>query len=233
MHVSEKYKAVNQTLGDALTQEQTILKDTENVLKTPLADDSAAAVKRVRENVPALTSQAGNINVEHTDFAAAMQLGSLADDLDKYIAKKRELDAARRAEQLRKEREAKAARAAAFRKQLNEKNQHLVNTTSDVEWITTNVRRQGSAAVVDGYFYNGTRNPVLRVTSLQLSGTFTSNGQNAGSFSNVEFSDLSMRGVMMPGRSCYYSLTVSNANLDDFDEFDVTSGNIRWVYRSY
>ena len=230
MHVSEKYKAVNQTLGDALTQEQTILKDTENVLKTPLADDSAAAVKRVRDNTAALASSAGSIKMEHIDFAMAMQLGSLADDLDKYIAKKRDLDAARRAEQLRQEQAAREARAAAFRNQLNDKNQRLISTTTDLEWITTNVRRQGTTAVLEGYFYNGTRNPIIKLTSMQLSGTFTSNGQNAGSFSKVDFSNLSMKGRLMPGGRCSYTLTVPNANLDDFDEFDVTASNLRWVY---
>ena len=103
--VSEKYKDSNKALQDSLSLEMDILNDMDSVLKTPLADDSAAAVKRIRDNVTTLSDTAGKIKIEHTDFSTAMQLGNLADDLNKYIGKKKELDAARRAEQLRQEQE--------------------------------------------------------------------------------------------------------------------------------
>ena len=230
--VSEKYKDSNKALQDSLSLEMDILNDMDSVLKTPLADDSAAAVKRIRDNVTTLSDTAGKIKIEHTDFSTAMQLGNLADDLNKYIGKKKELDAARRAEQLRQEQAAKAARIAEFRKQLNDKNQQLMNNADNIEWITTNVTKQGASLVVDGFFYGAYIYPIVRVDSMPMTVTLKTNGQEVGSY-NTTITNRSMNGFLRNGGRSPQKITIYNVNAPDFETFDVDTGVIYYTYNSF
>ena len=229
--VSEKYKDSNKALQDSLSLEMDILNDMDSVLKTPLADDSAAAVKRIRDNVTTLSDTAGKIKIEHTDFSTAMQLGNLADDLNKYIGKKKELDAARRAEQLRQEQAARAARIAEFRKQLNAKNQQTMNNANEIEWITTNVTKQGSALLVEGFFYGAYMYPIIQVSHMHMAVTLETNGQEVGSYS-TNFSGLSMNGFLRRGSRSPQKLVIRNVNAPDFETFEVTTDDISYIYNS-
>ena len=230
MRVSKKYEEQNTKLLDAIALEETILQDTQNVLKEPLGKDSGASVKTVKENVQQLTNQAGDIQIEKLDFPADFQLSILADDLNMYISKKKSLDAARKAEAERKAREEAAAKAAAFHQRLAANNQTLKNNTNEVVWITTDVTAKGNQLVLTGYFYNGTLNPIISMDNMDLHIVLKKDGNTVLDDTTLMRSRQNL-GFLKPGAQYNTTFTANGAPSEGFDEFEVESLNTHWTYR--
>jgi hypothetical protein len=231
MHGSSKYKEENSVLLEMLLLERNILQDVDSVLRDPLAQESPAAIKRVHDNAIELMQNAGGISIEHTDFSAAFQLGAIAEDLNKYVDRKKALDSARKVEQERQARAAAIAKAVAFRKQLSEKNQQIMNT-NELVWITTNASVQGNDLVVSGYFYNGSPNPIVKVDSMVVHVNLSLDGESVVRDAQVNFSNMYMPGLLVPGGKNPRQLIIQNsAPNKNFNEFDVTADNIHWLYQ--
>jgi len=232
IHVGSKYQQTNQALLAALQMEGEILHEVEGVLKSPLAANSKETVQKVKEQAKSIAET--DVSIPPMDFSAAFKIGDVGEALEGYIARKKALDAARREEEERRAREAEQARLEAIRQRLGQKNSNIMATTSDVEWLTTQIRFiDSSHLALDGFFYNGTSNPIVKIDSMEL--TVTLYRRESQIYSDTfYFYNLICNGLIFPRKRQDRVLNITSVNggiPSDFDEFDVTMSNANWTYR--
>ncbi len=230
-----KYQAVNKKLVEAVVLERSILDDTETVIKAPLDKGSTDAVKRVQVNVKDLADRAGDIDIPKTDFAVSMQLNGLNDDLNAYIRKKQGIEAQKKAEAERQARAAEAARLQGIKDRQAQRVHNIINGTTNVEYIATSVRRTSSARLdLSGYFYNGTGLALSDVTSMDLTVTLYSRGEQVYQGTSVFSGNFSLGRVSPHTKSGTQSLYItSDTPIPDFDEYEISSSDVEYMYWRY
>lgn len=235
MRVSGKNEAKNQALVEAILLEKDILGNVQTVLKQPSDSQAGDAIRKVKESVAELDDRAGKLAFDGIDFAAAMQLDGLDGKLQGYVQKKQALDAQKKAEEERKAREAAEAKRQAIQKKLEDRNNTLMSTTSDLIYIATDIKRTSPSRLdIDGFFYNGTSNPILSVQDMMLDITLYKDGQSCFSDS-FTFDGFSLNGLLMPHQKRSMHVWVNENNgmeiPESFDEFELTTDSIHWTYR--
>ena len=226
-----KYQLVNQKLVDAVALERGMLDDVEKVIKEPLDSSSSDAVKRVQVNVKDLADRAGDISIPRTDFAASLPLNGLDDDLNAYIRKKQGLEAQKRAEAQQQAQAAEASRLQGIKDREAQRMQDILKGTTSIEYLVTNVRRTSSTRLdFDGFFYNGTGQPLQKVDSMVLSVTLYNHGEQVYQ-NSYDFYNTIYLGRVMPHQRQSRSLWVTdNSSIPVFDEYEVSAGSVHWTY---
>ena len=226
-----KYQLVNQKLIDAVALERGMLDDVEKVIKAPLDSSSSDAVKRVQVNVKDLADRAGDISIPQTDFAASLPLNGLDDDLNAYIRKKQGLEAQKRAEAQQQAQAAEASRLQGIKDREAQRMQDILKGTTSIEYLVTNVRRTSSTRLdFDGFFYNGTGQPLQKVDSMVLSVTLYNHGEQVYQ-NSYDFYNTIYLGRVMPHKRQSRSLWVTdNSSIPVFDEYEVSAGSVHWTY---
>lgn len=234
MRVSGKNEGRNQALVEAILLEKDILTDTETVLKAPTDAKTADVIGKLKGKASELDERAAKLTFETVDFAAALKLDGLDDRLKGYVKKKEALDAQKKAEAERKAREAAEAKRKAQQKKIEDRNQTLMNTTSDVIYLATNVKRTSPSRLdIDGFFYNGTPNRVVSVDDMMLDVTLYKDGEVV--YSQVfTFGKISLGGWIPSHERQGSHLWVNDNNgttiPEDFDDFVIEAANVHWTY---
>ena len=226
------YKDANQKLVEAVQLERTLIDDTKTVVNQPLEKGTDDVVKRVQANTKDLSDRAGEIQIPKTDFATAMQLGTLPDDLKAYINKKKAIEEQKRIEAERRAAEAEAARRQAIRDRQAARNQRIIDATNSVEFLATSVRRTSANRLdIDGYFYNGSYNSIQKVSSMTLNITLYNNGAQVYSDHFYFYNDMYLGSLSPKGRQNQSLwVTTNGQSIPEFDEFEVNSTNVHWTY---
>lgn len=227
-----KYKDANQKLVEAVQLERSLIDDTKTVVNQPLEKGTDDVVKRVQANTKDLAERAGEIQIPKTDFATAMQLSALADDLKAYINKKKALEEQKRIEAERRAAEAEAARKQAIRDRQAARNQRIIDASNGVEFLATSVRRTSANRLdIDGYFYNGSYNSIQKVSSMTLNITLYNNGAQVYSDHFYFYNDMYLGSLSPKGRQNHSLwVTTNGQSIPEFDEFEVNSTNVHWTY---
>ncbi len=227
-----KYKDANQKLVEAVQLERSLIDDTKTVVNQPLDKGTDEVVKRVQANTKDLTERAGEIQIPKTDFATAMQLSALPDDLKAYINKKKAIEEQKRIEAERRAAEAEAARKQAIRDRQAARNQRIIDASNGVEFLATSVRRTSANRLdIDGYFYNGSYNSIQKVSSMTLNITLYNNGAQVYSDHFYFYNDMYLGSLSPKGRQNQSLwVTTNGQSIPEFDEFEVNSTNVHWTY---
>ena len=228
------YKDANQKLVEAVLLERSLIDDTKTVVNQPLEKSTDDVVKRVQTNTKDLADRAGDIQIPKTDFATAMQLGTLSDDLKAYINKKKAIEEQKRIEAERRAAEAEAARKQAIRDRQAARNQRIIDASNGVEFLATSVRRTSANRLdIDGYLYNASYNSIQKIDSMVLNITLYNNGAQVYS-DHFYFSNDIYLGSLSPRSRQNRSLwvTTTGQSIPEFDEFEVNSTNVHWTYWS-
>lgn len=191
-----KYQLVNQKLIDAVALERGMAAMWR---RSSRHRSTAAAVMRSngQVNVKDLADRAGDISIPQTDFAASLPLNGLDDDLNAYIRKKQGLEAQKRAEAQQQAQAAEASRLQGIKDREAQRMQDILKGTTSIEYLVTNVRRTNSTRTdFDGFFYNGTGQP-LKVDSMVLSVTLYNHGEQVYQ-NSYNFYDTIYLGRVMP-----------------------------------
>ncbi|SDG81415.1 hypothetical protein SAMN05216584_11320 [Selenomonas sp. WCT3] len=227
-----KYKDANQKLVEAVQLERSLIDDTKTVVNQPLDKGTDEVVKRVQANTKDLAERAGEIQISKTDFATAMQLSALPDDLKAYINKKKAIEEQKRIEAERRAAEAEAARKQAIRDRQAARNQRIIDASNGVEFLATSVRRTSANRLdIDGYFYNGSYNSIQKVSSMTLNITLYNNGAQVYSDHFYFYNDMYLGSLSPKGRQNQSLwVTTNGQSIPEFDEFEVNSTNVHWTY---
>jgi hypothetical protein len=226
-----KYQAVNKKLVEAVGLERSMLDDVETVIKAPLDSGSKDAVKRVQINVKELADRAGEIDIPKTDFAVSMQLNGLNDDLNAYIRKKQGLEEQKKAAAEQQARAAEASRLQGIKDRQAQRMQSIINGTTTVEYIATNVRRTSSSRLdFEGFFYNGTSTPLQKIDSMELSVSLYLHGEKVYQ-TTYNFYNTIYLGRLMPHQRQSDSLWCTDSgSIPEFDEYEVSSSDVNYTY---
>lgn len=109
-----------------------------------------------------------------------------------------------------------------------------MNTTSDVIYLATNVKRTSPSRLdIDGFFYNGTPNRVVSVDDMMLDVTLYKDGEVV--YSQVfTFGKISLGGWIPSHDRQGSHLWVNDNNgatiPEDFDDFVIEAANVHWTY---
>ena len=128
------------------------------------------------------------------------------------------------------------ARLAAIQQRLDSRINSIISSTSDIVWITTSVNHVSDYQLrLDGFFYNGTSNPVTRMDDMTLSLKLYNHESVIFNSNDIKFGTIlvNTNGTWLYPRDRYYtSLTVNyNSSVPSwFDEFYVNMDNAHWTY---
>ena len=109
--------------------------------------------------------------------------------------------------------------------------QDILKGTTSIEYLVTNVRRTSSTRLdFDGFFYNGTGQPLQKVDSMVLSVTLYNHGEQVYQ-NSYDFYNTIYLGRVMPHQRQSRSLWVTdNSSIPVFDEYEVSAGSVHWTY---
>ena len=231
---SSKYQQARSNLLAAAQLERELLDDVESVVKEPLEGSAQEKINSIERPVTELHDLAGTVVVGNADFATAMDMSEVKNNLAAFVGKAKEAERRRLEEEARIAQEKEKQRLADIQARQKNHNDSIMANTHKVEWLATGVRYVNSQRLdLQGFFYNGTNNPVVKIDNMCLSITLYKRGEMVYQENNFYFnSPIDFYGSVAPGTKKYNDLYVTCPTEfpQDFDEFKITTENINWTY---
>ena len=229
-----KYQQARGNLLAAAEMERELFEDIEAVVKEPLAGDAQDKISSIEGKTIDLHDLAMAVEIGQTDFAAAMDMSTLRDNLTAFVGNAREAERRRLEQEARIAQEKEKQRLADIQARQQSYNNSVMAKTHDMVWLATGVKYVSPQRLdLSGFFYNGTNNPVTRINTMTLSITLYRRGEVVYENDDFYFSaPIDMYGAVAPGTKKDNSLYVTSQTdfPQDFDEFRIATEDMNWTY---